>query len=52
MAEKEDLIERLVAYDKAIGEKIKHHNQFVTCTNQQIEKWFRLKLAENNYSLK
>lgn len=52
MTEKEELIEKLVAYDKAIGEKMKNHNQFSICTNQQIEKWFREKLSENNYSLK
>lgn len=52
MTEKEELIERLVAYDKAIGEKIKNHKQFTICTNQEIEKLFRQKLSENNYSLK
>ena len=52
MTTKEELIERLVAYDKAINERIKNMNQFTICTNAEIEKLFRQKLEENNYSLK
>lgn len=33
MITKEELIERILAYDKAIGEKMKNHKQFSICTN-------------------
>lgn len=52
MTAKEELIERLVAYDKATNERIKNMNLFTICTNVEMEKLFRQKLLENNYSLK
>lgn len=48
MITKEELIERMLAYDKAIGEKMKNHKQFSICTNPYIAKLFRQKLEENN----
>lgn len=52
MAAKEELIEKILAYDKEFNEKTKNYKQFVICTNPEIAKLFRQKLKENNYSLK
>ena len=52
MTAKEELIEKILAYDKEFSEKTKNYKQFVICTNPEIAKLFRQKLSENNYSLK
>lgn len=51
MTAKEELIEKILAYDKKFSEKTKNYKQFVICTNPEIAKLFREKLEENNNSL-
>lgn len=51
MTAKEELIEKILAYDKAFNEKTKNYKQFVICTNPEIAKLFREKLQENNYTI-
>lgn len=46
MTAKEELIEKLLAYDKLFNEKTKNYKQFVICTNPEIAKFFRQKLEE------
>ena len=48
MTAKEELIEKILAYDKEISEKTKNHKQFVICTNPEIAKLFSQKLEEKN----
>lgn len=52
MTAKEELIEKILAYDKAFNEKTKNYKQFVICTNPEMTKLFRQKLEENNNLLK
>ncbi len=52
MTTREELIEKILAYDKAFNEKTKNYKQFVICTNPEIAKLFRQKLEEKNNSLK
>ncbi len=52
MIVKEELIERILAYDKEFSRKTKNNKQFVICTNPEMAKLFREKLEENNNLLK
>ena len=52
MTTKDELIEKILAYDKEFSEKTKNHKQFVICTNPEIAKLFKEILERNNYSLK
>lgn len=52
MTAKEELIEKILAYDKAFNEKTKKNKQFVICTNPELAKLFRQNLEENNNLLK
>lgn len=52
MITKEELIERILNYDKEFSEKTKNNKQFVICTNPEIAKLFRQKLEEYNNLLK
>lgn len=52
MTTREELIEKIIAYDKEFSEKTKKNKQFVICTNPEIAKLFRKNLEENNNSLK
>ena len=52
MTAKEELIEKILNYDKEFNEKTKNYKQFVICTNVEIAKLFKEILERNNYSLK
>lgn len=52
MTAKEELIEKILAYDKEFSRKTKNYKQFVICTNPEMTKLFRQKLEENNNLLK
>lgn len=52
MITKEELIERILNYDKEFNEKTKKNKKNVICTNTEIAKLFRQKLEENNNLLK
>lgn len=51
MTAKEELIEKILAYDKAFNEKTKKNKHFVICTNPELAKLFRQNLEEINKSL-
>lgn len=46
MTSKEELIEKILAYDKEFNEKTKNNKQFVICINLEISKFFKKKLEE------
>ena len=52
MTAKEELIEKILSYDKKISEKTKNNKRFTICINPEIAKLFREKLEEYNNSLK
>lgn len=52
MTTREELIEKIIAYDKEFSEKTKNNKRFTICTNPEIAKLFREKLEEYNNSLK
>lgn len=52
MTAKEELIEKILAYDKEFSEKTKNYKQFIIYTNPEIAKLFRQKFEENNNLLK
>jgi hypothetical protein len=52
MTAKEELIEKILSYDKEFSEKTKKNKKIVICTNTEIAKLFRQKLEENNNLLK
>jgi hypothetical protein len=52
MTAKEELIEKILSYDKEFSEKTKKNKKIVICTNPEIAKLFRQKLEENNNLLK
>lgn len=52
MTTREELIEKIIAYDKEFSKKTKKNKKIVICTNPEIAKLFRQKLEENNNLLK
>ena len=52
MTAKEELIEKILSYDKEFSEKTKNNKRFNICNNPEIAKLFREKLEENNNLLK